>query len=157
MKTKTILVAFIALLISFRSFSQSHESNHKIKALKVAFITEKLNLTEQEAIKFWPVYNKFEEKIHDLYSISRRDIRTEIEKLGGIEKLTESQAKVITDKMLALDKAEYEIQVDYYKEMRNVISNKRIIILQNTERDFNKKLFTRYKRLNTSNKDDKRN
>lgn len=35
-------------------------SHEKIKSLKVAFLTDKLSLTPEEAEKFWPVYNSCE-------------------------------------------------------------------------------------------------
>ena len=37
-----------------------------IKALKVAHITEKLDLTEKEAQQFWPIYNAYDEKMGTL-------------------------------------------------------------------------------------------
>ncbi len=38
----------------------------KIKALKIAFITEKLNLSEKEAQQFWPIYNSYHEDMSNL-------------------------------------------------------------------------------------------
>ena len=146
MRTKHTLLVLFTLAFSWNSFSQTDASRDKIKALKVAFITEQLNLSEQEAVKFWPVYNKFEKKRHDLYYIQRRNLKKDIDQLGGIDKVDEKEAKTITDKMLALDKAEYDTQTNYFKEMRMVISNIKIIKLQNAERDFNRKLLTRFKR-----------
>ena len=157
MRTKTLIIALITFLVSFNSFSQN-SSRKKIKALKVAFITEELNLTENEAIKFWPVYNNFEKKLRNLYSTERRKLRKEIEQLGSVDNLSESQAKTITDKMLASEKAEYYLQLNYYKELRNVISNLKIIKLQNAERAFNRKLFSQYgKQRSTNSKNKKRN
>lgn len=147
MRTKHTLLVLFTLAFSLNSFSQNDdESRDKIKALKVAFITEELNLSQQEAIKFWPVYNKFDKKRHDLYYNERRNLKKEIEQLGGIDKINEREAKTITDKMLALDKAEYDTQINYFKEMRTVISDIKIIKLQNAERDFNRKLLSRYKK-----------
>lgn len=39
------------------------ERKDKIKSLKIAFISQKLALTSEEAEKFWPVYNKYDDKI----------------------------------------------------------------------------------------------
>ena len=38
----------------------------KIQALKIAFITQKLQLTPDEAQKFWPVYNQYDNEIRSL-------------------------------------------------------------------------------------------
>ena len=57
------------LLISVSTFGQRgpirerfQEKKEQIKALKVAFITTELNLTPEEAAKFWPIFNAFEDK-----------------------------------------------------------------------------------------------
>ena len=34
----------------------------RVQALKVAFITKQLNLTSDEAEKFWPIYNDYQDK-----------------------------------------------------------------------------------------------
>ena len=148
MNKKTYLLTFIfALIISFQTFSQERRgSSKKIKALKVSFITEKLELTSQEATKFWPVYNKFETERYKLYHVKRAEIRKRIENLGGIENITEKQAEVFTKDMLALDKANYDTNVRYQDALRKVISYKKIVKLQMAERDFNRQMIRRYRK-----------
>jgi len=61
MKIKLYVVLLV--LASSLTFAQGNqEKREKVKALKVAFLTEKLALTSEEAQKFWPIYNAFEEK-----------------------------------------------------------------------------------------------
>lgn len=53
MKTTIKIVLF--LFVTTFTFGQTpQEKKDKIKALKVAYITEKLDLTTEEAQKFWP-------------------------------------------------------------------------------------------------------
>ena len=40
----------------------------KIQSLKIAFITQKLQLTPDEAQKFWPVYNQYDKEVHSIES-----------------------------------------------------------------------------------------
>jgi len=35
----------------------------RIESLKIAYLTQKLNLSTEEAEKFWPVYNKYMDEI----------------------------------------------------------------------------------------------
>lgn len=148
MHKKTYILTFIlALIISLQTFSQQRRgSSKKIKALKVSFITEKLELTSQEATKFWPVYNKFEKERYKLYHVKRSEIRKRIEGLGGIEHITEKQAEDFTKDMLALDKANYDTNVRYQKALKKVISYKKIVKLQMAERDFNRQMIKRYRK-----------
>ena len=60
--TKMKTITCIVFIISFSIFSFAQPNRDKIKTLKIAFITEKLDLSEKEAQQFWPVYNAFEEE-----------------------------------------------------------------------------------------------
>lgn len=146
-KKIVILTTVFLLFLSSNLFSQERkEGRKKIKALKISFITEKLDLTEKEAVKFWPIYNKFEKKRMHLYHSERYKLKKKIEKRGGIDHLKETEAKTITEEMLAIEKSTYQLHVDFHKEMSAIISYKKIIKLQMIEREFNKKLFSRYKK-----------
>lgn len=144
-KNKSDLILIIVLFISFNMFSQHRASREKIKALKISFITEKLNLNEKEATKFWPIYNKFEKELRNNYHFQRSSLKKEIETNGGVEKLTEKEAKVFAKKMLALEEAEYNLHSKFQTELSKIISYKKIVKLQMAERDFNRRLFKRFK------------
>lgn len=142
-----ILGTVFMLLISGSIFSQERKDGRKkIKVLKVSYITEELDLTEEEAVKFWPVYNKYEKKKTSLHFAERRKIKKLIENKGGIENLSEKDAKSITEKMLAIEKSSYQTQVDFLKEMSSIISYKKMVKLGMLEREFNRKLFNRYRK-----------
>ena len=58
----------IILLISSVAFGQGQEDPKKgerIQALKIAFISHKLNLLPEEAQRFWPVYNLYESELKE--------------------------------------------------------------------------------------------
>ena len=42
------------------------EKKEQLKALKIAYITEELQLTPEEAARFWPVFNAFEDKQREI-------------------------------------------------------------------------------------------
>ena len=145
-KNKHILTFVLTLLICFNTFSQHKRGDRKkVKALKVSYITEKLNLTQQEATKFWPVYNKFEKELRNNYHVQRSALKEEIKTNGGVEKLTEKQAKIFANKMLALEEAEYNLHSKFQSELSKIITYKKIVKLHIAERDFNRRLFRRYK------------
>lgn len=142
---KHILTFIFTLFISLSLFSQHRESRKKIKTLKVSYITEKLNLSESEAAKFWPVYNKFEKKKYELYHLRRNELKKEIDKLGGIDNLTEKQAKSISNKMLAMKRLLYEGYITFQSDLSKIISYKQIVLLEVGERDFERRLMRRFK------------
>ncbi|MGB0178240.1 MAG: hypothetical protein ACPF9D_13825, partial [Owenweeksia sp.] len=63
MKTKALS---LLLAITFTSpiFAQQRDRvNDRIEAMRAQFFTEKLDLTPEEAQKFWPVYNQYREEL----------------------------------------------------------------------------------------------
>ena len=62
--------------------------SEKVDALKIAFLTQKLQLTSAEAEKFWPVYNKYEDEIQSV----RKDNKTG-DMLEGEQKLLDIRKK----------------------------------------------------------------
>ncbi len=60
---------FILALIIVTSFAKAQDEQASVKkqqdieALKVAFISKELELTPDEAQKFWPVYNQYSKEI----------------------------------------------------------------------------------------------
>lgn len=56
-----ILAMFFGMLPALKAQDdQPPQSEEKIKALYVAYITQQLSLTPEEAQKFWPVHSQFE-------------------------------------------------------------------------------------------------
>lgn len=61
---KNILLIITIFLSSITLQAQDGATKkEKIQALKIAFITQKLELTSDEAQKFWPVYNRYDAEI----------------------------------------------------------------------------------------------
>jgi len=46
---------------------QQRPAPGKLEAMKTAFITSRLNLTTEEAQKFWPIYNQYSAEIRQAY------------------------------------------------------------------------------------------
>ncbi len=93
-----LLILFIMLGL----FSQVKAQNgEKIQALKIAFITQKLQLTPDEAQKFWPVYNQYDNEIHNI-ELDNRDPNV----IDKEEKLLNVRKKYLSsfEKILGPDK-----------------------------------------------------
>ena len=114
MKTK-ILFPIIFLLVTSLSFSQGFkEKREKVKALKVAYITEQLELTTDEAQKFWPIYNAFDDKQGELRHEKMRAILDRF-KPGNVEKLSEKDA---SNSLTQMEKIEEDFNRELLKQMR---------------------------------------
>ncbi|MEO6220227.1 MAG: hypothetical protein ABIO81_07350 [Ginsengibacter sp.] len=92
-------------------------SRERIQALKIAFITQKLDLTTDEAQKFWPVYNQYEQEIR---GIKKGDVIQNDEQLLNIRK-------------------------KYKPSFEKVLGQQKLNRLFNAERDFRAVLIRRLK------------
>ncbi|APG66375.1 hypothetical protein LPB136_02145 [Tenacibaculum todarodis] len=143
---KKIIVTITFLVLAFSANAQLKKgSKEKIKALKIAFITEQLELTEAEAQKFWPLYNKFDNNMMDLRYKERIALKKKLKELGGIEIIKEKDAKEITEKIIALDKAAYQNKQDFFDEVTQVLSYKKMLRLEIAEKEFHRKLLRKYR------------
>ena len=149
MKRKHFITTLLALFICTATFSQKKRqriSRDKIKAYKIAYITEQLNLTEKESEKFWPIYNLFDEKLHQLRSQESSRIRKLLSDEGGINDITESDAKEVMLSVSAIRDKTHKTYKEYYSKLKEVLSYKKILKLLSAEQGFKKSLFERLKK-----------
>lgn len=141
-KIKNLLVLlFVAqAMISFGQNKQgkSHDRKEKkaeIEAARIGYITSAINLTEEQSIKFWPVYNE--------YSAKRKELRKKKKKFLKDKDLTtisESEAKILYTEMKQIDKQEQELNELYEPQLLEIISYKQLVQLVKAEREFIKML-----------------
>ncbi|MQP52327.1 MULTISPECIES: sensor of ECF-type sigma factor [unclassified Flavobacterium] len=144
MKTK-IIYPIVFLLISSLSFSQGFkDKKEKVKALKVAYITEQLDLTTEEAQKFWPIYNAFDDKQSELRHEKMRAILDRFEP-ENVEKLSEKEASTLLTQMESVEESLFALRKKFIKDLQGVISAKKIIKLKKAEEDFNRTLLRQIK------------
>jgi len=97
----------------------------KVKALYVAFITQKLNLTSDEAQKFWPVYNQYDNEIQGV----RKDM-PELEKQQTLLNIKKRYQDKFTGILGALRCEQfYKADGEFKQKLLDVIRKKR----QNTQ------------------------
>ncbi len=141
------IITFICISLFCTLSIQSQrekESWEKIKALKIAYLTEQLNLSSAEAEKFWPVYNTYNKEQRSIRGNYRSVLRRTIKK-EDVDNITEDEAKKLIDLKLQTDKQLYALQEKFTEKLVNVMSYKKIIKLQIAEMEFGRKLMRKYK------------
>ncbi|APY09351.1 hypothetical protein BWZ20_14015 [Winogradskyella sp. J14-2] len=136
------LIPLLILLVSLTGFAQrGGEIQEKIKAQKIAFITEKLELTSKEAQQFWPIYNAFEAKVEKIKSEDLRPLKREMRQSN----VSDKRAGEILDKLLEAETEMHNAKLELVEDLKTVISAKKIIMLKVAEDQFNQKLLDRLK------------
>ena len=145
MKPDKILCGFF-LLVTFISFAQRgfKEKREQIKSLKVAYITDQLELTPDEAAKFWPLYNAFDDKQTEL---RQEKLRAYLDRLNGgdIDKLTDKEASGLLIQMENTEDELYQGRKKFIANLKVVLSPKKIIRLKKAEEGFNRRLLRQYR------------
>ncbi len=145
MKTlKFILVIAMLTAFSQQTFAQNDpppgdrkEKDDKIEKLKIAFITTELNLTTEEAEKFWPIYNEAEGKIKEIRK-SNRQIQKEID--SNYDNMSAEEAKKKMNALFENDSKEVQIRKEYSEKFIKVIGEKRALKLLSLEQEFKREL-----------------
>lgn len=83
---KFILILFLFAGTLARAHAQDGE---RIEAIKIAFLTKKLDLSPEEAQRFWPIYNRYNDEIRGIKLEQKQKGLTELEvedKILGVRK-----------------------------------------------------------------------
>ena len=151
MRIKKII--FGLLLFSVFTGIAQRTDNDKIKAYKTAYITEALELTVNEAEKFWPAYNAYEKEYHNIKIAKTQQIFRTIRTAGGIDKLSEAEADKILEEFLKIDIKVAASKEKLKKDLTGIISSRKMIKLISAEQNFNKELLKRFRnRIGNPNK-----
>lgn len=124
------------------------QHRERIKAMKVAYITQELNMDAKLAEKFWPVYNQYECAKSDLH-------KKEHFELENTENITEAEAEKMLTEFLNIEKEEYTVKKELYANLKEIMSARDIIKLHKLESDFNKKLIKEYRARKAAQRDKK--
>ena len=136
-----VLTAFF-LFIIIAGASAQEDRFEKYKSIKVAYITDQINLTSDEAETFWPVYNDFENKRNKIYE-DRKKLTEHFRK--NSESLTEAEISKILDDFIGFHKAENELMIEFNNKLREILSPVKVMKLHIAEIQFRHYLIEKIK------------
>jgi hypothetical protein len=96
-------IGFLILLLGFFSigsfangYAQSQEPpGRKLAGLKIAYVTNQLSLTPEEAEKFWPVYNNYIREFRKTRMEKKEDVLVQEEEMLNLRKKYRAEFKKI--------------------------------------------------------------
>jgi len=128
-----IFILFLFLLGAGFSFAQ--QGRDRVEALRVAFISKKLELTTSESEKLWPVYNEYNDKVKAI----RKNLRHSYK--AKAETMTEKDAEELYILELQSRQAETDIHKQYAGKIKNIIGVKKLAKLRIAEEEFKREVF----------------
>jgi hypothetical protein len=141
MKKYIYLVAIIATI----SLNAKAQKGERLEAMKIGFITERLNLNSDEAKVFWPVYNKFTDDMKKLRQSSKGKIS---EEMADMPAMTDAEAEKVLNDMVNFKIQEADLLKKYATEFKKVIPVKKVVLLFKAENDFKRELLKKLSQRN---------
>jgi len=114
-----------------------HEESEKVKALRTAYITQKLDLTVAESEKFWPVYNEFQQNVNAQH---RRRFEAMRKVQDEQATLTDAQFEKLVKQSMDAESKIAELRKTYHERFKKVLSSKKVALLYAAEVDFQRKV-----------------
>jgi len=144
MKRK-IIISSILILFVVQTFAIRFEQFdfEKIKAKKIAYLTDALNLTPAEAEKFWPVYNEFEQKRFAIMH-ERRELEQKLEK--KIDDMAEDKYIELSKKLSSFPKREGDLFTEYNDKFLKILPPRKVVELYVADINFRGFLLREYKK-----------
>lgn len=147
-KNKRFLITLFFTLFIYGGISFAQETGNmknkreNIEAMKVAFITQKLDLTAEEAQQFWPVYNQYSEKTKELRKKRRQDSR---EARQNFDELSDKEIEQVISNDMACRQKELDLQKEYHEKFKAVLPIKKVAKLYAAEEQFKVVLINKLK------------
>ena len=146
-----ILTLFFASSILAQPPGKGNKQAHheKIEKMKIGFITNELDLSSEEAEKFWPIYNEMSDKLR-AEKKERREISKELK--ANFKTYSEDDFKEKSAAIFNSESKEIEIKREYTAKIADVISYKKAVKLLSLEQRFKRELLNKINRAERPNK-----
>lgn len=139
----TVILVFISVQGAFGQHFQdgrpprpNKQQMERIHAAKMAYITDRLRLSEEQSSRFVPLYNDYDAHLVEL----RKSFRQSIEKNNQTENMTNEQAMDMIDNNLDYQEQVIKLKRDYNERFLKIISPQQLSNLRIAEREFRQTL-----------------
>lgn len=130
---KGVIVLLIMLMFPVIRLTGQNPNLDKLNAYKIGFFSKRLNLTSQEAEKFWPVYNEYQKQ----RNLVQQEKVTLIRNFNQNEnELSDNQLTETGDKLIACIVQESSLAVTFHKKLKEVLPPAKVIKFYQAENQY---------------------
>lgn len=143
---------FLSLLLPWELNAQGHDFEKRMERLnaeKIAFFTQKLQLTSDEAEKFWPVYNAYQkEKIEN----QKKKINLEKTFRNDYGTLSDKDIEKLADDYIGYLQTDADLSTKYHQKFKKVLPIQKVMRLYQAENQYKAILLKRLQNQRERNK-----
>ena len=136
---KTLLPCLMLMMIGMGLSAQPRGAvQDRIESQRVAFLTQKLELTPDESAKFWPIYNEYKDKLQKLRGNAISERMEQRREGGGLKDLSDQEAEQLIREQFTFEESQLNLKKEYYQKFRSAISPQKLAQLGPAEMEFNR-------------------
>lgn len=155
-KFKALIIALVAITLfmpstilqaqekeeseNYARFKHRAEQFDKMRSMKIAYISEQIELTPEEAEKFWPVYNEMGSKRESItHDLLKRFFNPE----ESPAEVSDEMAEEIMQNRFAQEQALLDLKKEYHTKFTEIMSASKVMKLYESENNFRRGLMER--------------
>jgi Spy/CpxP family protein refolding chaperone len=116
----------------------------KIRAAEIAYLSRELDLTPEEAQKFWPIYNNYNHEVDELIAERRRNRQQ--------DRKDDATARKALDKEMDIEQRMVNVRTRYKQEFLKALPPSKASSVFKAEREFRGQLIRQLKERNTESR-----
>ncbi len=147
MKKIYLLTILFLSTISFYGQDSYQERLNNLRSQKIAFITQRIKLTPDEAEVFWPIYNELSEK-KDALNKRRKQITFELK--NNWDTYTDKEKESLADELIGLKLQDANLSIEYHEKFKKVLSIEQVLKLYQAEIAFKNYLLNKIRHQNAN-------
>lgn len=143
MKMKNLL--FVTLMFLFPTIVLAQKPQMEdIESLKIAYFTQKLDLSPEEAKVFWPIYNDMQSEQMALRKEQRQKMIS-FRKTTEIDNLTDAQVQSLITSEFDFKQRDLNLDKKYYAKLKSSLPIKVVGKFYRAQEGFKRELLNRFR------------
>ncbi len=128
-----LIILTIAAILPLVGLKAQNQVLEKFNTYKIGFFTKKMNLSSEEAEKFWPVYNEYQKQ---KMQIQKSRIFLVRDFNQNESSLSDSQLREMGDKLIKYISDESSLAVEFHKKIREILPPAKVIRYYQAENQY---------------------
>ncbi|NRF39809.1 hypothetical protein [Pedobacter foliorum] len=144
MKNLTIIALLFIFPILAMAQRPDNKKREEIESYKIAYLTQKLELSTEEAKIFWPIYNDYQKELSELRK-ERGQKMISFKKMPEIDEMSDSEVQALIVNDFDFKQKDLNLDKKYYAKLKSSLPIKVIGKYYRAQETFKRELLSRYR------------
>jgi hypothetical protein len=139
---RTIFFAIVIVSFSFhpsKTLSAQQGKEDRMESIHSSYLTDKLELSDKEAKRFWPVYDEYRAN-EDQLNKEREDNIQWVRNSGGIDEMSDSAVRKLIENEADIRTRRLQLDKEYIVKFETVLTIRKVAKFYIAEEEFKRYL-----------------